>query len=132
MKQKFTRSYFTALTKCMIISFRKAFSISYINIIFISRGTCKANQVTPFKPNIEEYKSKYQRKGFHEAVNEAEHHPGVVPPEPEEYSSESDETDEDGSEPKPKRKRRPFKDGKALRRCLYTDREYFFGNPNTI
>jgi len=80
-----------------------------------------------FKPKIEEYKRMYKRKGFHVAVDEAEHNPGMVPPPPKEISSSEDEEDlnENGSSAQIKRFR--LKSGLALPRSLFNNREYFFG-----
>lgn len=79
-----------------------------------------------FQPKIEEYRRMYKRKGFHDAVDEAEHNPDMVPPPPKESSSEEENVNEAVSSA-PKIKRRRFKSGLALLRSLFNNREYFFG-----
>jgi hypothetical protein len=83
--------------------------------------------MTMFKPKLEEYRRMYKRKGFHDAVLEAEHNPGIDPPAPpEEVSSEEEDLNENSSAPK---KRRSWLNSSslALSRSLFTNREYFFG-----
>jgi len=82
-----------------------------------------------FKPKIEEYRRLYKRKGFHDAVDEAECNPAVQPPPPKEISSSEDEEEvnEHGSAA-PKIKRwKHTSSSLALSRSLFTNREYFFG-----
>jgi hypothetical protein len=80
-----------------------------------------------FKPKLEEYRLLYKRKGFHEAVDEAELNPAMQPPPPKEISS-SEEEDEKGAETSARKiKRQRFKSGLALPRSLFSNREYFFG-----
>jgi hypothetical protein len=97
------------------------------NVIVILRGSCHANQMTMFKPKLEEYRLLYKRKGFHDAVDEAEHNPDMQPPPPKEISS-SEEEDEKGDVTTARKiKRQRFKSGLALPRSLFSNREYFFG-----